>query len=472
MALTRRQLVKWGIGLGGVAAVGGIGRALLIPPAPSPEILPPQELAVRLVELLDAEERAAAVFDYEHPFRQFHNRGVDTGGAWSITLSRAARQVLVDLVHAGLSEGGRNRVLEQFYLDLPGIHATRVAILGDPRNPPYQVLVTGPHLNLRIGGRNREGVAFGGPQVYGDQRGDGKPGLPGSAYRNQLELGQRLVASLSPAERAAARHPKAPVQTAIEVQGAAGRFDGVALADLDRAKRDAARDMVAAILESYPEEDAAYAWTCLESNGGIEALHLADYAEDHQQSRNVGDGPSQIIRLEGPAAVFHYRGEPHLHAFVNVAMDGERPMSVGDVVAESPARLERDGVRALFETILRETTGADAAYYHPESVAGPLRAGTLRTGDLYNLESWREHVTVVEVTGESLRPALAQAFEDQGITPRTGSRYRVATTSYIAGNLADEVLGDVDAEPEGEMLRDVAIAYLSERGFPGAPKAG
>jgi len=32
-------------------------------------------------------------------------------------------------------------------------------------------------------------------------------------------------------------------------------------------------------------------------------------------------------------------------------------------------------------------TGADLAYYDEQSVAGRLRAGTIRTGDLYNLES-------------------------------------------------------------------------------------
>ncbi len=99
-------------------------------------------------------------------------------------------------------------------------------------------------------------------------------------------------------------------------------------------------------------------------------------------------GPSQIFRLESPAAVFHYRGEPHLHAFVNVAQDGERALSIGEVVATNPTPLESGDVRALFERVLRETTGATLAYFPSLAVPGRLRAAPIRTGDLYNLESW------------------------------------------------------------------------------------
>ncbi len=377
--------------------------------------------------------------------------------------------MLVDLVHASLSEAGRRRIPGQFFMDLPGVHVTRLAIFGDPQVGPYQILVSGPHLNLRIGGRNREGVAFGGPQIYGDQRGNGKVGLPGNAYRDQLRQGQDLFARLTPGERTIARRPKAPVQTGIELQGVRGEFEGVAVADLSLDKRLLVRDFVASLLESYREQDTAYAWECIEHNGGVDGFHLADYAEDHQPGRNVGSGASQIFRIEGPAAVFHYRGEPHLHAFINIGMDGESPLSVGEVVGVNPTALDRDAVKALFEGILLRETGADLAYYHGESVAGRLRAGTIRTGDLYNLESWRERVTVVEIKGDDLSPTLMKALRSRGDALQARASYRVATTSYVAGNLAEESLGATQSERTGAMLRDVAIDHLMEHGFP--PKA-
>jgi hypothetical protein len=466
MSPTRRQVLKYGLGAGALLGTGLVGVRALVPPRPSAQLGTTHELAARLFEALDDGERTDACFEYDHPLRQYHNRGVDTGGALSILLNGEPRQLLVDLVHAGLSEAGRARLLNQYYVSLSGIHVTRLAIFGDPRSEPYQVLVTGPHLNLRLGGKNREGVAFGGPQVYGDQRGNQEVGLPGNVYRYQLELGQQLIAGLTAAERKQARQPKAPVQTAVELQGSNGTFHGVAVADLSSESRRRVRETIDGILGSYAEADAAYAWECIDHNGGVEGLHLADYAEDHQPSRNVGAGPSQIFRLEGPSTVFHYRGEPHLHAFFNVGMDGDKPLSVGEIVAENPSRLDRAAVKELFETILLAETGADLAYYNADSVAGPLRAGTIRTGDLYNLESWREEVVVAEVEGSDLGAPLISALRARGDVPKKGSRYRVATTPYVTGSLAEQILGRVVSEEGGPMLRDVAIDYLSTYGFP------
>jgi hypothetical protein len=466
MSPTRRQVLKWGLGgLAGAGVAGFAGGVAFTPPRPSSNLPATSDLAVALFEQLTADGQTECIFEYDHPLRQYHNRGVDTGGGWAFFLGRGARQTLVDLVHAGLSEHGRQRLPSQFFWNWPGVHVTRLAIFGDPRKPPFQILVTGPHLNLRLGGRNREGVAFGGPQVYGDQRGNGEVGLPGNAYRDQLQRGQALFSQLSPAQRSAARQPTAPVQTDVTLQGAGGSFDGIAVADLAAAQRASARDVVASILDTYEEEDVAYAWQCIEHNGGVDALRLADYSVDHQGGRDVGDGASQIFRLEGPAAVFYYRGEPHLHALFNVGMDGENPLSVGAVVGQNPVSLDRAGVKALFERALLAQTGADLAYYHELSVAGRLRAGTIRTGDIYNLESWRERVRVVEVRGADLSPGLSRQFAERGDAVRPQSRYKVATTSYVADELSDERLGSVQSDETGEMLRDVTIAHLQAQGF-------
>ncbi len=466
MTLTRRRLLRWGVGLGATAGIGLAGRSLLLPPRPSTLLAPLPDLATRLFDALDVDEKAEACVDYDHPLRQYHNRGVDTGGIWAFKVSRHARSILVDLVHAGLSPKGRQRVPSQFFLDWPGVHVTPLLICGDPRHPPYQVLVTGPHLNLRLGGRNREGVAFGGPQVYGDQRGNGKPGLPGNIYRYQLERAHEVFASLTPAERKASRRDKAPVQTDIALRGRDGLFDGIPVADLSARSRGLARGLAAAILENYADEDVAYAWDCIEHNGGVDALFLAEYDQDHQGGRRADQGPSQIFRLEGPAAVLYFRGEPHLHAFLNVAMDGDAPLSVGELVAVNPTALDSAGVKALFEAIMLEQTGADLAHYPAVGVAGRLRAGPIRTGDLYTLENWRDRLAVVEVKGANLAEPMRNALRSRGSAVQLRNTYRIATVRYVADQLADEVLGAVESDETGAMLRDVAIAHLTERGFP------
>ena len=56
---------------------------------------------------------------------------------------------------------------------------------------------------------------------------------------------------------------------------------------------------------------------CLKSQGGLEACHLAYYAQDDIGSDGVWD----IWRLEGPSFVWYFRGYPHVHVWVNVADD-------------------------------------------------------------------------------------------------------------------------------------------------------
>src|SRR5207237_568554 len=107
--------------------------------------------------------------------------------------NREQRRILTDLMYAGVSEAGWERIPQEDITRWMGVHSMRVLICGDPTSPPYQIILTGTHLNLRLGGKSLEGAAFGGPQVYGDQRGNEQPGLPGNVYRDQFVIAQRLL---------------------------------------------------------------------------------------------------------------------------------------------------------------------------------------------------------------------------------------------------------------------------------------
>ncbi len=53
----------------------------------------------------------------------------------------------------------------------------------------------------------------------------------------------------------------------------------------------------------------------MKAGGGLDALHMAFY-----QSDDIGkDHEWDIWRLEGPTFVWHFRGAPHVHAYVNIA---------------------------------------------------------------------------------------------------------------------------------------------------------
>src|SRR5262249_16487413 len=235
------------------------------------------------------------------------------------------------------------------------------------------------------------------------QRGNDRVGLPGNLYRDQFLAAQRLLRSLDPGRKKLAVLEEAPVQTQIELQGRHGSFPGIPVAELAAEPKAVAKELVDRTLSTYPLDDANYARECLTANGGIEGLFLSYY--QHGQDGDIPE--AQVFRLEGPGAVFHFRGHPHVHAFINVAMDGDAPLSVGEPLGDNPQWLDRSGVKTLFETALRSQTQADLAYYDVNSVAGRLHPGVVRSGDIYTLESWQERVQVVEIRGSNLSATLA-----------------------------------------------------------------
>ncbi|MGB7217592.1 MAG: DUF3500 domain-containing protein [Vicinamibacterales bacterium] len=459
--MDRRTALKFGAGLSVAGGIGLLGGYQLLPPSPSPQLDGVDVLARQLLLSLDAEQRAEACVPYDHPLRQYHNRGVMGGGRDILFgFSRRQRGILTDLMYAGLSQEGRTRVPEEFFMRWSGVHAMRVLICGEPAAPPYQIVLTGNHINLRLGGRSAEGAAFGGPQVYGDQRGNERPGLPGNLYRDQFVLGLGILQNLDAAQRARAVLARAPVQTGIELQGRQGSFPGIPVSELALEDKALTQQLVDRIFATYPADDVAYARACLQANGGLDALSLSYY--EHGEDGAITEG--QVFRLEGPAAVLYFRGYPHVHAFVNIAMDASAPLSSGESLGENPSWLDRAGVKKLFESAMRTETGADLAYYPQSSVAGRLRPGLIRSGDIYSLESWQEGVEVVSVHGSNLSRTMLAQLATPERAPDRAKTYAIATTTYAARDLTEE-LGRVESRRPGSMLRDLTVAYLKRHGF-------
>jgi hypothetical protein len=459
--MNRRDALKLGVGFGVLAGTGALGGYRLLPPTPNRKLEAVDSLVRRLYVSLDPAQRAETCVSYDHPLRQYHNRGVWGGGrSILVGFNREQRRTLSDLLYAGLSHEGRMRVPKEYFTRWAGVHSMYVLICGDPTASAYQVIFSGAHLNLRVGGKSVEGAAFGGPQVYGDQRGNDRAGLPGNLYRDQFLIAQRLLRGLDSGRKKHALLEEAPVQTQIELQGRHGSFPGIPVAELTQDGKALAHDLVERILSTYPPDDVMYARECLVANGGVDALSLSYY--QNGQDGEIPEG--QVFRLEGPAAVFHFRGHPHVHAFVNVAMDGDAPLSVGESLGTNPRWLDRSGVKTLFETALAIQTGADLAYYDESSVAGRLRAGPIRSGDIYALESWQETAEVVEIRGSNLSKALVTRLGGRGIVPVARKTYTVATTAFVANGQAEK-LGRINARRPGPMVRDLTVSYLRSHGF-------
>jgi hypothetical protein len=68
------------------------------------------------------------------------------------------------------------------------------------------------------------------------------------------------------------------------------------------------------LLAPYREEDKTEVMEILNAAGGVDKLHMAFY----EQGDLGGDKVWDIWRLEGPSFVWHFRGAPHVHAYINI----------------------------------------------------------------------------------------------------------------------------------------------------------
>lgn len=463
MKLSRRTALK---GLGGLAIAGagiGLARWGVVAPPPHERRADARTLLRAVFDELSDDARAAALHPWDHPLRLYFNRGLATGGVrvTPAALSWYGRRLLADLACESLSSEGRTRVLGQDMTRWAGVNLASLAFCGDPREGPSQAVLSTVHLNLRLGGGPVDGSALGGPQVYGDQRGNGVAGLPGNVYRYQLDAANRLRDALTLAERAAVRVAVAPAQVNVGVQGHDGTFAGLAVGDLAAPARARARTLVTAILSTYPEEAAARAARCIERNGGVDALRFADYDRDFDGEHRFGETPSQIFRLEGPAAVMHFRGHPHVHAFINIAEDGERPPGSGGLVGESARVFEGEGLQALFERTMREVAQTDAALLPRQGIVGRLHRGRIHASDVWNAESWNNELVTVEVRGRDLGPSVQSALQLRGVRVASDRLLRIAMTDHAARG---------DGALRGELrtlgpLREALVTGLRRTGF-------
>src|SRR5712671_1535072 len=114
--MNRRNVLKLGASLGVLAGTGLYSVYRLLPPAPRRTLEPVNALARHLYTSLDADQRRETCVGYDHPLRQYHNRGVSGGGS-SVFLgfNREQRRILTDLLYSGLSAEGRTRVPHEYF---------------------------------------------------------------------------------------------------------------------------------------------------------------------------------------------------------------------------------------------------------------------------------------------------------------------------------------------------------------------
>jgi hypothetical protein len=266
----------------------------------------------RLFQSLSDEQRRQVVLPWDD------NRRLRISANWKVTdatvgsFSAQQQQLIDEILRGVLSPDGYQRMQKQMQADYGGVKNYAVAIFGDPEKEQFLFELTGRHLTLRADGDSVPGAAFGGPIVYGH----GATGnSDGNLFHYQTKRANEVFQALDPEQRKKALLARAPAETAVQLRDPGAELPGIAGGELSADQQELLLAVLRDILMPYRKEDVDEAMACLQAGGGVQKLHIAFY-----QTGDLGDdGHWDIWRLESPTLVCHFRGAPHVHAYINIA---------------------------------------------------------------------------------------------------------------------------------------------------------
>lgn len=228
------------------------------------------------------------------------------------------QQAMIDeIVRKVTSEEGHKKLMQQLDEDDGGIGAYSLAIFGNPSRgesgkDPFECLITGRHLTLRADGNSIENMAFGGPIVYG--HGEESSAQDNLFYHQTVQVNKVFVAlDAKQAEKALLNQP--PAETNVKVQGKGGSFSGLAVSEMTADQKDLVKETLQKLLSPYRDQDSSEVMAIIDAAGGLDLLRFAFYQQGDLGQDRIWD----MWRIEGPSFVCHFRGAPHVHAYLHIA---------------------------------------------------------------------------------------------------------------------------------------------------------
>jgi hypothetical protein len=309
-AIDRRDfMVSVGAAALATGALGIVPRGVLAAPSPKSKA---ESAVARLFDSLSETQRKEVVLSWDDARRMRISANWHVTNAHVKTFSPDQRKIIDEILRGVTSEDGYQRFVRQTQDDNGGIDNYAVAIFGNPHEGKFEFELTGRHLTLRADGDCVPGAAFGGPIVYGHGA-DGNSGE--NLFFHQTKRVNEVFKALEGEQRKKALLARAPAENAVQLREAGAELPGIAGKDLSPDQRELVGKVLADILAPYRQEDIDEVMECVKAGGGFEAIHLAFY-----QTGDLGeDGVWDIWRLEGPTLVCHFRGAPHVHAYINIA---------------------------------------------------------------------------------------------------------------------------------------------------------
>ena len=270
---------------------------------------------------LSEEQQKAIVFPFDHPLRSKVDNNWHIVDKKTATFFNKDQQEMIRQIFLGLhSPEYAEKVMGQVVHDSgeAGFGDTAVALFGQPGSGKFEFVLTGRHCTRRCDGDSVEGAAFGGPIFYGHAaKGfNEKPDHPGNVYWFQAVRANEVYKMLDGRQRKLALLDEAREEKqtdTVKLTGKSEGLPGIPVSELSRDQKEHVRKVMADLLAPFRREDADEAMRLVEKNG-FDKLHLAFY-----KNHDIGnDGVWDVWQIEGPAMLWYFRGEPHVHTWVHI----------------------------------------------------------------------------------------------------------------------------------------------------------
>jgi hypothetical protein len=322
--LDRRNFLRT---TGAAAAAAGIVTPSL---AAKAEKKPPAETIVKtLYESLTDKQKKQMCFDWDHVDPRRGLLRIRLENNWKITRPEirskfytADQQAMIRAIFEGITNPDWHKRFDQQLRDDVGGFGRRqsIAIFGTPGSGKFEFVLASRHMTLRCDGDSAEHVAFGGPILYAHE-GEAlfeKPGHPTNVFWYQALEANKIYHMLDGKHQKQALITKGmPTEEKVAFQGAKGAFPGVPISELARDQKEGLQKILGMLLEPFRQSDQNEATKCLKAHGGLDKCHLAFYQEGDLGEDKIWDN----WRIEGPSFVWYFRGDPHVHVWVNIADD-------------------------------------------------------------------------------------------------------------------------------------------------------
>ncbi len=283
------------------------------------------DAVARLYETLSDKQKKQVCFDWNH---QDSKRGLlrtFVANNWNITkpeinddfYSDGQRELIQAVFESIIHPDWHQRFYQQLDDDAGGFgNEQSIAIFGKPGDGKFEMVITGRHMTLRCDGGSADHVAFGGPIFYGHApQFNEDPKHTGNVFWHQAVAANNLYQALDGRQQKQAKVAKTPREQSIGFRGVKAGMSGLPVSDMSTDQREHMQQVLKTLTEMYRQSDQDEVTKCLKKQGGLDACHLSFFTD-----KDLGkDGVWDNWRLEGPSFVWHYRGAPHVHVWVNVA---------------------------------------------------------------------------------------------------------------------------------------------------------